>query len=1481
MDIPSHTISIVISGDEMSARIREIALAEGDAPSLKAEHVERALADKGVVFGIQKQTVEKVVREVSSTGKPQRNVLVASGQPAINGGNAEIESRVGPDAVNKDPKSQFFVRAGQVLAAKQPATQGKDGANVLGEEIPAKSGKDRPMNAGENVTVSEDGTEWTAGAYGIADLSDNNITVRAPLEVSSDKMSAKMEIAPVLSDNGPLSTEEVLKTLESAGVVYGIREDAIGAALGTGQPVQTVTVAEGQPPADGEDATIEWKVGEDAETPSFVRAGQVLVTKKPATPSESGTDVLGERLPADPGRDLPVDAGKNVTVSEDRTKWMADTYGIAHRSGNSIAVEVPLQVSEDKMSAQLEIAPVLSDGRPLKLAEVLKTLEEAGVVHGIRKGTIKAALKAAQPIQTVMVAEGTPPSNGDDAALKWRVGKGAANKDPEARLFVRAGQVVVAKKPATQGEEGTTVLGERLPADPGLDRPMNAGKNVTVSEDRTEWMADVYGIADPSKDSIAVEVPIQISEDTMSAELEIAPVLSDNRPFRLAEVLRALESAGVVYGIQKKAIQAALKAGQPIQTVTVAEGTPPRSGEDSAIEWKVGRDAPNKDPRSRYFVKAGQLLAQKKPPTQDTKGTNVLGNEAPGRPGANRPFEAGENVLASKDESQFTAGAYGKAVLSRTAASVEIPLRISNDKMSVRLGVSPVLSDNSPLDLEEALGALESAGVVHGIKEDEIKDAIAKGGTVQTIVAAQGTPAEDGVDSKIEWKIGKKAANKDPEAERVVRAGQVLVTKTIAIPGKKGANVLGQEVAPRAVLDPPMNAGKNVTVSEDKTEWIADGYGIADPTHTGIAVDVPIEIGEDKMSAQLKIAPVLSDNHPLSLEEVITTLEEAGVVHGLNTANIEAALAPDQPVQSVMVAEGTPSEDGVDPPLVLKFRLHGKNPEDADAMRRESRLEEDDIVKEIVSGGDVLAAKERFQPAVEGTDIMGQALTATQPSERKISIGPGVELLADGTTYAVAEGSLGYANWVSGVLLVEDPIAVSTDKMSVHLVIHPPTTSGRILTRDEVLKRLEVLGITHGIDVEALDGALEKAARMAEPLRDIPIAKGMPPVNGQDAAFRFSFHVAPTAGKAIEGTERLDFRERAAIHNVKRGDVIAKKTLAKPGKEGFDVLGEVLPAPPGKDKVLRPGDNVTVSEDGLVFTAQAEGMVSLAGKNRIGVFSVHQITGDVDYSTGNLTMDGAITIKGWIRSGFSVRASGDILVEGGIEDAIVETGANLKVQGGIIGRDSGKIFAGGDVEARFIEGAKVTAKGNITVRQSIARSFISAEGFVEATAGRGQIMSGMVLATKGVKANVIGSDGKAKTTIDVGTPERHRKQVTAPKKQLPRLQRKRMRARAASEMTAKIGKAGTAAPGTTDRKGALAKLRREAVKKASAPSRGPQHAGQLLTETQGPPAKVEVRKMAHEGTTVTVKGRSYYVNEDMAGSGSFILNGETEMVEYR
>ena len=434
-----------------------------------------------------------------------------------------------------------------------------------------------------------------------------------------------------------------------------------------------------------------------------------------------------------------------------------------------------------------------------------------------------------------------------------------------------------------------------------------------------------------------------------------------------------------------------------------------------------------------------------------------------------------------------------------------------------------------------------------------------------------------------------------------------------------------------------------------------------------------------------------------------------------------------------------------------------------------------------------------------------------------------------------------------------------------------------------MIGELEKRGITHGIDaaaMAAIDEAFREVVKTTKPLRDVLIAKGDLPENGDDARIDFEFDPQLLPGRVAEDTGRMDFRERGAIKKVKVGDRVAYKTPAKPGIDGVDVYGEPIEAEPGKDRVLVPMDNITVSEDRCTFTSEIEGTVTFLGEDKIGVFAVFEIPDDVDYSTGNLDMDGYIKIPGWIRSGFKVKATGDIFVGKGIEDAVVDAGANLRVQGGIVGKKKTKVKAARDIHATFIENASVEAGGNIFVQNSIMRSSITALGKLDVTGGKGQVVGGSVFAIEGVAAIEIGSYKGVETRVSVGPNVRARKLAKRAQKRLAAIRRNVAKLDSSlARLSEKAGRGALSIPEARK----LARLRNLKREEIYMTARQEQYK-KILSKTADVDEKkrvyIRVVRGVHEGTIVRVKGYALSIKKNIWGSGRFILNPEKDEVEF-
>ena len=76
-------------------------------------------------------------------------------------------------------------------------------------------------------------------------------------------------------------------------------------------------------------------------------------------------------------------------------------------------------------------------------------------------------------------------------------------------------------------------------------------------------------------------------------------------------------------------------------------------------------------------------------------------------------------------------------------------------------------------------------------------------------------------------------------------------------------------------------------------------------------------------------------------------------------------------------------------------------------------------------------------------------------------------------------------------------------------------------------------------------------------------------------------------------------------------------------------------------------------------------------------------------------------------TGYTVKATGDITVNGAVEGATLISGGKIVIKRGMQGMEKGVMRAGGDIISNFIESSKVHASGRI-ITDAIMHSDVEA-----------------------------------------------------------------------------------------------------------------------------------------------------------------------------
>ena len=322
-------------------------------------------------------------------------------------------------------------------------------------------------------------------------------------------------------------------------------------------------------------------------------------------------------------------------------------------------------------------------------------------------------------------------------------------------------------------------------------------------------------------------------------------------------------------------------------------------------------------------------------------------------------------------------------------------------------------------------------------------------------------------------------------------------------------------------------------------------------------------------------------------------------------------------------------------------------------------------------------------------------------------------------------------------------ISCDPDFMSATARFYPPSNGGRPYDKEGILSECRLAKITYGAD----EAVIEKFLKERKYCTDYRIAKGTPVKEGTDAVITYFFNTDNRVRPTLNEDGTVDFHNLNLVNHCKEGELLAELTPEVKGTPGTDIRGFEIRPRDVKRASLAYGLNIQLSEDRLRLTSKVNGHVTLTG-GRVFVSDVMEVV-NVDNSTGDIEYESAVLIQGNVNSGFSVKTKGDIEVRGTVEGATLEAGGNIILQRGINGMGKGKLKAGGNIIAKFMENCTAEAGGYVETN-SILHSKVTAGTDINVMSKKGFITGGSVTALSTIRVKTLGSTMGADTSVTVG-----------------------------------------------------------------------------------------------------------------------------------
>lgn len=359
----------------------------------------------------------------------------------------------------------------------------------------------------------------------------------------------------------------------------------------------------------------------------------------------------------------------------------------------------------------------------------------------------------------------------------------------------------------------------------------------------------------------------------------------------------------------------------------------------------------------------------------------------------------------------------------------------------------------------------------------------------------------------------------------------------------------------------------------------------------------------------------------------------------------------------------------------------------------------------------------------------------------------------------------GLAEVQNNVVNVEQLLHISKDEIRVTGSIHHRDNKGKAITLERLTEILKDMGVELPILEHGVKKALAQARETDLLQAGVTLVKGREPVKGEDGWLEYMVAERESVGAEKEDGS-IDYKDRGVYPLTKAGTPIVKVHPPTRGIGGIDVYNKTIPASEGKSLFLVPGENVRELEDGTLFEALEDGLVVVA-KNIVSVTECLVLPGDVSLATGNIkTQKGSLKVRGSVQSGFTVVIPKHITVNDVVESAKITAGGNVAIGGGILMPEGGLIKAGGEVTAQFATNANILCAGDVVIANNVTNCKIQTHGRFLATKGNGIIQGGIVLASKGIEANEVGSELGVKTVVAIAVQQAQNKTLLEERAQL-------------------------------------------------------------------------------------------------------------------
>ncbi|MBI4612869.1 MAG: DUF342 domain-containing protein [Planctomycetes bacterium] len=483
-----------------------------------------------------------------------------------------------------------------------------------------------------------------------------------------------------------------------------------------------------------------------------------------------------------------------------------------------------------------------------------------------------------------------------------------------------------------------------------------------------------------------------------------------------------LTKQGVVHGFDRAAIESMVCMGKgeipPQRSIVVARATPPGEGTPARMQHKF---------RMGQVVIKGDVLAVKIPPGYGAPGKSVTGEEVGGLMGRELRMRPGLRTAVSADGITCLAATYGVVMVEEDLVDVRPLVRIAEDGMVAWADVYPKTDSGKPVEVKTIQEALRHEGVVYGVLDDAILEAVSRATStrapVEEVIVARGKEGVRGEDTS--YKFYFKVSGMDPvDADKIrsrpgfdeskvtldlARMGDTIAVKRPMQPPADGKTVRGEKIECPPVKNVVLLPKEGVQLSDDQLTYVASVpiCGYADYRENAVSVTSPLSIPEGESEARLTIHPPDSKKECLDRLLVERLLTNAGVVYGVDWQGVDRLLEEAKtlpaPVRDRVIAWGKQARPGADGRLDFKVDVEKR----VGTRRADGSIDfyEQGTIKNVEQG-EILLEIVPPTPGEPGVSVRGKEIPAPTGKEVRLQAADNVEISPDGRIFRARKSGM-------------------------------------------------------------------------------------------------------------------------------------------------------------------------------------------------------------------------------------------------------------------------------------------------------------------------------------------------------------------------------------------------------------------------------------------------------------------------------------------